>query len=103
MKISATPEDIIEGVTLATGRAPLPVVHTIQAMWVARSIMVAPKRIKQTMAFRDLYYSLINEVSPRSFEQIAQWQQAAGLAPLKPFRLVSQSGIGQQAAVKPAG
>jgi SAM-dependent methyltransferase len=50
----------------------------------------------------DLYLSNTSQSGSRSFEEMADWQRAAGLVPRKPVRFRSLPGFGQQAAMKPA-
>jgi len=50
----------------------------------------------------DLYLANTSQSGSRSFEEMADWQQAAGLVPRKPVRFRSLPGFGQQAAMKPA-
>jgi SAM-dependent methyltransferase len=50
----------------------------------------------------DLYLANTSQAGSRTFEEIADWQRAAGLVPRKPVRFRSLPGFGQQAAMKPA-
>jgi hypothetical protein len=50
----------------------------------------------------DLYLANTSQSGSRSFEEMADWQRAAGLVPRKPVRFRSLPGFGQQAAMKPA-
>jgi SAM-dependent methyltransferase len=50
----------------------------------------------------DLYLSNTSQSGSRSFEEMADWQRAAGLVPRKPVRFRSLPGFGQQAAIRPA-
>jgi SAM-dependent methyltransferase len=50
----------------------------------------------------DLYFANTSQSGSWSLEEIADWQRAAGLVPLKPIRFRSLPGFGQQAAMKPA-
>jgi SAM-dependent methyltransferase len=50
----------------------------------------------------DLYLANTSQAGSRTFEEIADWQRAAGLFPRKPIRFRSLPGFGQQAAIKPA-
>lgn len=52
-------------------------------------------------AAADLYFALTSESGSWSFEEMADWQRAAGLVPQKPIRLRTLPGTGQQMAVKP--
>ncbi|MFW5924609.1 MAG: methyltransferase [Myxococcota bacterium] len=55
----------------------------------------------QTGALGDLYFAALSASGTWSFDEIADWQRAAGLAPHKPMRLLTGPGVGQQAATKP--
>jgi SAM-dependent methyltransferase len=50
----------------------------------------------------DLYFANTSKSGSWSLKEIADWQHAAGLVPLKPIRFRSLPGFGQQAAMKPA-
>ncbi|OGP54589.1 MAG: hypothetical protein A2Y65_06335 [Deltaproteobacteria bacterium RBG_13_52_11] len=49
----------------------------------------------------DLYFANASQSGSCSLKEIADWQRAAGLVPLKPVRFLSLPGAGQQAAMKP--
>ncbi len=59
-------------------------------------------RVRQLPAFYDLYFALISEAGLPAFEEIRDWQSAAGLRPRRRIRLPFSEGVGIQAAVKPA-
>lgn len=59
-----------------------------------------PDEAGQTGALLDLYFALTSESGTWSFEEMADWQRAAGLTPRKPIRLLTMPGTGQQVAVK---
>lgn len=59
-------------------------------------------RPSQQAAFYDLYFALISEAGLPSFDEIRDWQTAAGLRPRRRTRLPFSGGVGIQAAVKPA-
>jgi SAM-dependent methyltransferase len=63
----------------------------------------SPKEGGQFGALADLYWALGNKSGTWSYAEIASWQRAAGLTPLKPIQLRTAPGIGLQAAQKPAG
>ena len=48
----------------------------------------------------DLYFALTSEAGTWSFSELAAWQGDAGLVPVKPLRLRTLPGGGQQAAIK---
>jgi SAM-dependent methyltransferase len=60
-----------------------------------------PGRGGQMAAFYDLYFALISEAGLPSFDEIRDWQAAAGLRPRRPTRLPFAAGVGIQAASKP--
>lgn len=55
----------------------------------------------QLGALGDLYFALTSAGGTRTFAEIADWQQAAGLEPLRPVRFRTLPGVGQQSARKP--
>lgn len=52
--------------------------------------------------FYDLYFALISRSGLWSFDEMAEWQRAAGLVPRKPLRLVMGQGPGLQIGERPA-
>lgn len=62
----------------------------------------SPGEAGQLGALGDLYFALTSESGTWSFEEMADWQRAAGLAPRAPIRLRSIPGAGIQAADKRA-
>jgi SAM-dependent methyltransferase len=60
----------------------------------------SPKEAGQIGALLDLYFALTSEAGTWSFKEMADWQREAGLEPLKPIKLLTVPGNGQQAAVK---
>jgi len=66
--------------------------------------MFRPSSVKEAGQFGallDLYWATTSKAGTWSIEEIANWQQEAGLVPQKPIRLRSVPGSGQQVAVKP--
>lgn len=55
----------------------------------------------QLGALFDLYFHLTSESGTWSFDEMADWQRAAGLRPRKPVRLRMSPGVGMQVAVRP--
>jgi SAM-dependent methyltransferase len=66
--------------------------------------MLRPSSGKEPMLalLSDLYFANTSLSGSWPLEEIAHWQRAAGLVPLKPVRFRSLPGFGQQAAMKPA-
>lgn len=62
----------------------------------------SPNEAGQFGALADLYWALGNTSGTWSYEEIADWQQAAGLTPQKPLRLRTAPGVGVQLGQKPA-
>lgn len=62
----------------------------------------SPGEAGQIGALLDLYFAVTSEAGTWSFEEMADWQRGAGLAPKGPVRFVTSPGTGQQAAVKAA-
>jgi 2-polyprenyl-3-methyl-5-hydroxy-6-metoxy-1,4-benzoquinol methylase len=71
-------------------------VYVIQELYRPSS----PAEAGQIGALLDLYFAFISEAGTWSFEEMADWQREAGLKPLKPIKLRTAPGNGQQAAVK---
>ena len=65
--------------------------------------MLRPSSAKEPMLvlLTDLYFANTSQSGSWSLAEIADWQRAAGLQPLRPTRFRSLPGAGQQAAVKP--
>jgi SAM-dependent methyltransferase len=65
--------------------------------------MLRPSSAKEPMLvlLSDLYFANASQSGSWSLAEIADWQRAAGLQPLRPIRFRSLPGAGQQAAVKP--
>ena len=59
------------------------------------------KEIGELGALSNLYFAATSEAGTWSMEEIAGWQQEAGLLPRKPIRLLTAPGAGLQAALKP--
>jgi 2-polyprenyl-3-methyl-5-hydroxy-6-metoxy-1,4-benzoquinol methylase len=72
-------------------------VYVIQELIRAKS----PGGTGQIGALLDLYFALTSEAGTWSFEEMADWQREAGLKPLRPLKLRTVPGNGQQSAVKP--
>jgi len=51
-------------------------------------------------ALADLYFAALSASGTWSLEEIASWQAEAGLAPLKPVRMLTAPGVAQQSARK---
>ena len=62
----------------------------------------SPSRASAMDLFYDLYFALTSRSGLWSFEEMADWQRAAGLQPRKPIRLVPGSGPGLQVGERPA-
>jgi SAM-dependent methyltransferase len=62
----------------------------------------SPSRASAMDLFYDLYFALTSRSGLWSFDEMAEWQHAAGLVPRKPMRLVPGSGPGLQVAERPA-
>lgn len=60
----------------------------------------SPNEAGQIGALLDLYFAATSQSGTWSVEEIAGWQQQAGLKPQKPIWLRSLPGSAQQAAVK---
>jgi SAM-dependent methyltransferase len=65
-------------------------------------IMRAPSagEAGQIGALADFFFAVTSAAGTWSYEEIASWQQAAGLSPLRPIRLRQVPGYGIQAARK---
>ena len=65
-------------------------------------IMRSPTAEKagQIGALSDFFFAVTSAGGTWSYEEIAAWQEAAGLAPLRPIRLRRVPGYGMQAARK---
>ena len=66
--------------------------------------MLRPSSAKEPMLvlLTDLYFANTSQSGSWSLAEIADWQRAAGLQPLRPTRFRSLPGTGQQASTKPA-
>ena len=62
----------------------------------------APERSSAMDLFYDLYFALTSRSGLWSFEEMAEWQRAAGLVPRKPMRLIMGQGPGLQIGERPA-
>ena len=63
----------------------------------------APERSSAMDLFYDLYFALTSRSGLWSFEEMAEWQRAAGLVSRKPMRLIMGQGPGLQIGERPAG
>ncbi len=61
-----------------------------------------PERASAMDLFYDLYFALTSRSGLWSFEEMAEWQRAAGLVPRKPMRLIMGQGPGLQIGERPA-
>jgi SAM-dependent methyltransferase len=62
----------------------------------------AGRRADQMRSFWDLYFAMTSASGTWTFEEMSDWQRAAGLRPRKPIRWLMVAGVGLQAADKPA-
>ena len=62
----------------------------------------APERSSAMDLFYDLYFALTSRSGLWSFDEMAEWQRAAGLVPRKPMRLIMGQGPGLQIGERPA-
>ncbi len=62
----------------------------------------SPHDAGQVGALLDLYFALTSQSGTWSIEEMASWQQAAGLTPQKPVRLRTVPGAAEVIATKPA-
>ena len=60
-----------------------------------------PERSSAMDLFYDLYFALTSKSGLWSFEEMAEWQRAAGLVPRKPMRLIMGQGPGLQIGERP--
>jgi hypothetical protein len=51
--------------------------------------------------FYDLYFALTSRSGLWSFDEMADWQRAAGLVPRRPIRIVMGQGPGLQVGERP--
>jgi len=63
----------------------------------------SPAKAGEVGSFFDLYVARISESGLWTFEEMADWQRAAGLVPRRPIKLMLAQGIGMQAAARPVG
>lgn len=66
------------------------------------SIRLEPHETDQMGSFFDLYFAMTSRAGLWTYDEMADWQRAAGLVPRKPIRLPLTKGTGMQAADKPA-
>ena len=57
-------------------------------------------RRSQLGSLGDLYFALTSRSGSWSFEEIAEWQRAAGLVPRQPIRYLTLPDTGQQVATR---
>lgn len=62
----------------------------------------SPERASAMDLFYDLYFALTSRSGLWSFEEMAEWQRAAGLQPRKPMHLLMGQGPGLQIGERPA-
>jgi len=56
----------------------------------------------QVGALLDLFFAVTSESGTWSWQEISDWQRAAGLVPRRVIRLLTMPGVGIQAATKPS-
>lgn len=66
------------------------------------SIRLEPHDTDLMGSFFDLYFAMTSRAGLWTYDEMADWQRAAGLVPRKPIRLPLAKGTGMQAADKPA-
>ena len=66
------------------------------------SIRLDPREADLMGSFFDLYFAMTSRAGLWTYDEMAEWQRAAGLVPRKPIRLPLTKGTGMQAADKPA-
>ncbi len=66
------------------------------------ALLTSPDKDAVLALLADLYLANTSQSGSKSLQEIADWQRAAGLVPLRPIRFRSLPGFGQQAAMKPA-
>jgi SAM-dependent methyltransferase len=66
------------------------------------SIRLAPHETDQLGSFFDLYFAMTSRAGLWTYDEMADWQRAAGLVPRKPIGMPLTKGTGLQAADKPA-
>jgi SAM-dependent methyltransferase len=62
----------------------------------------SPKGASAMDLFYDLYFALTSRSGLWSFDEMAEWQRAAGLVPRKPTRLIMGQGPGLQVGERPS-
>lgn len=65
------------------------------------AVRLDPRRNDQLGAFFDLYFAMTSRAGLWTYEEMADWQRAAGLAPRPPIRLPISRGNGLQVADRP--
>jgi SAM-dependent methyltransferase len=65
------------------------------------SIRPAPGKGDQLGSFFDLYFALTSEAGLWTTEEMATWQEASGLKPMKSIRLFMAQGVALQVAERP--
>ena len=63
----------------------------------------SPAKAAQFNSFLDLYFAMTSEAGTWTFEEMADWQRAAGLVPRRPIKMLVAQGTGMQAATRPVG
>ena len=69
---------------------------------ISDAVRLEPGQNDQVGAFFDLYFAMTSRAGLWTYDEMADWQRAAGLAPRKPIRLPLSRGNGLQVADKPA-
>lgn len=62
----------------------------------------SPDEAGQAGALGDFFFAMVSAAGTWRYEDVASWQEAAGLRPHEPLHLRSVPGTGQQAATRPA-
>jgi hypothetical protein len=71
---------------------------TVTVLEIMRGL--SPEKAGQVGALTDFFFAVTSAGGTWSYQEIADWQRAAGLAPLPPIRLRRVPGYGMQAARK---
>jgi SAM-dependent methyltransferase len=69
---------------------------------ILEAVRLEPGRNDQVGAFFDLYFAMTSRAGLWTYEEMADWQRAAGLVPRPPIRLPMSRGNGLQVADRPS-